>query len=110
MGQTQSGNAGDDAWPAVALVGSCELLMMIIRGTWQATGYVSPEKEQVVVGMPDALQVQAVEEFGGDVTTGRLPSIRARLHVGQPRARSVREHLATLVATQEIAGTKSVLS
>ena len=89
------------AWPAVALVGSYELLMLIIRGTQQTAGDVSPETEQVVAGMPHALQAQAAEEFADDVTTGRLPSIRvirARLHVGQPRAQLVRAYLATLAA------------
>ena len=49
--------------------------------------------------MPDTLQVQALEEFADDVTAGRMPSIRAiraRLHVGQPRAQLVRAYLATL--------------
>jgi hypothetical protein len=88
-------------WPAVALVGSYELLMVIIRGTQQVTGDVAPETEQAAAGMPHALQAQAAEEFGDDATAGRLPSIRvirARLHVGQPRAQLVRAYLATLAA------------
>ena len=89
------------AWPAVALVGSYELLMMIIRGTQQTAGDVAPETEQAAAGMPDALRAQAAEEFADDVTAGRLPSIRvirARLHVGQPRAQLVRAYLVTLAA------------
>lgn len=89
------------AWPAVALVGSYELLMMIIRGSQQVAGDLAPETEQAAAGMPPALQAQAAEEFGGEVTVGRLPSIRvirARLHVGQPRAQLVRAYLATLAA------------
>jgi hypothetical protein len=89
------------AWPAVALVGSYELLMMVIRGTQQTTGDVSPETEHAAAGMPHALQTQAAEEFADDVTAGRLPSIRVirtRLHVGQPRAQLVRAYLATLAA------------
>ena len=89
------------AWPAVALVGSYELLMMIIRGTQQAAGNFSPEAEQAVAGMPQVLRAKAAEEFAGDVTAGRPPSIRvirARLHVGQPRAQLVRTYLATLAA------------
>ena len=80
------------AWPAVALVGSYELLMLIIRGTQQTTGDVSPEIGQKAGGMPHALQAQAAEEFGDDVAVGRPPSIRvirARLHAGQSRAQSV---------------------
>ena len=89
------------AWPAVALVGSYELLMMIIRGTQQVTGDVVHEAGQAASGMPRALQAQAAEAFGDDLTAGRIPSIRvirARLHVGQPRAQLVRAYLATLTA------------
>jgi hypothetical protein len=89
------------AWPAVALVGSYELLMMIIRGKQQVAGAVCHETEQAAAGMPHALQAQAAEEFADDVTVGNLPSIRAiraRLHVGQSRAQLVRAYLDTLAA------------
>jgi hypothetical protein len=89
------------AWPAVALVGSYELLMMNIRGVQQPAGDVAPATERASADVPDALQVQAVEEFADDVTAGHMPSIRvirARLHVGQPRAQLVRAYLATLAA------------
>jgi hypothetical protein len=89
------------AWPAVALVGSYELLMMIVRGTQQPAGNVAPETAEAPAGVPDVLQAQAAEEFGDDVAAGRMPSIRAiraRLHVGQPRAQLVRAYLATLAA------------
>jgi hypothetical protein len=87
------------AWPAVALVGSYELLMMIIRGAQ------SPEVSSDApagVGMSaavrpcDPLHAIAAEEFADDVAAGRIPSIRAireRLHVGQPRAQQVRAYL-----------------
>lgn len=87
------------AWPAVALVGSYELLMVITRETVQGTGDVVPETERASAGMPDALQARAAEEFADDVVTGHMPSIRtirARLHVGQPRAQLVRAYLAAL--------------
>lgn len=87
------------AWPAVALVGSYELLMMNIRGAAQTAGDLSPETERSSAGIPDALQAQASEEFADDVTAGHLPSIRtirARLHVGQPRAQLVRAYLGAL--------------
>ena len=45
------------------------------------------------------LQAQAAEEFAGEVAAGRVPSvrmIRARLHVGQPRAQRVRAYLTAL--------------
>jgi hypothetical protein len=85
----------------MALIGSYELLMMIIRGTHRPAGDISPVTEQAAAGMPHALQAQAAVEFADDVTAGRLPSIRvirARLHVGQPRAQLVRAYLATLAA------------
>ena len=88
------------AWPAVALVGSYELFMTIIRGTRQPDDRV-PEAGHVseAVSGTDALRVQAAEVFAADVAAGRLPSIRAirsRLRVGQPRAQQVRAYLAAL--------------
>src|SRR5215469_3242960 len=65
------------AWPAVALVGSHELLMMIIRGARRPAGDVRPEAGRAPAAMPDALRAQAAKEFAGDVTGGRMPSIRA---------------------------------
>jgi len=80
------------AWPAVALVGSYELLMMVIRGA------------RVLVEAPtirdnDPLQEEAAEVFADDLAADRVPSIRSirtRLHIGQPRAQQVRAYLATL--------------
>jgi hypothetical protein len=89
------------AWPAVALVGSYELLMLIIRGAQ------SPEPEaNVSEAEPgrgpeaDPLQVRAAGEFAGQIASGTVPSIRAiraTLHVGQPCAQQVREYLAETV-------------
>jgi len=91
------------AWPAVAVVGSYELLMMIIREPPRAAVEVSAAAGQSAEGIPDTLlQDRAAEEFADDVTAGRMPSIRiirARLHVGQPRAQVVRAYLATLAAS-----------
>ena len=65
------------AWPTVALVGSYELLMMIIRaaqlsGTDTALGG-APE------WMPgiDPLQVRAAQAFAVELAAGRVPSVRA---------------------------------
>jgi hypothetical protein len=88
------------AWPAIALVGSYELFMTIIRGARQPEGGVSgAEHVSEAVSETDPLRVQAAEVFGADVAAGRLPSIRAirsRLRVGQPRAQQVRAYLAAL--------------
>jgi hypothetical protein len=62
------------AWPAVALVGSFELPMVIIRSAQAPTG--------------------------SEVAAGRVPSvhtIRAWLHVGQVRAQRVRAYLTALI-------------
>jgi hypothetical protein len=88
------------AWPAVALVGSYELFMTIIRGARQLDEHI-PGVEHVpeAVSGTDPLRVQAGEVFAAEVAAGRLPSIRAirsRLHVGQPRAQQVRAYLAAL--------------
>ena len=80
------------AWPAVALVGCYELLMMVIRSSQAAAD-----------GMPcrtntrDPLGEQAAEIFAGQLAADRVPSvraIRAQLHVGQPRAQRLRDYLA----------------
>ena len=91
-------------WPAVALVGSYELLMLVIRGAQ------SPDAEANVSAAESArgpegepLQVRATGEFADQIASGTVPSIRAiraRMHVGhdrQPRAQQVREYLAKTV-------------
>lgn len=86
------------AWPAVALVGSYELLMVIIRSAQAPAGTVAGPGASGAPG-DDPFQAQAAEAFAGEVAAGRVPSvraIRARLHVGQPRAQRVRTYLAAL--------------
>jgi hypothetical protein len=87
------------AWPAVALVGSYELLMTVIRGS-----------QVVLDGLPgkaetrDPLQEQAVEVFAGQLAADRVPSvraIRAQFHVGQPRAQRLRNYLAARAGRAE---------
>jgi hypothetical protein len=55
--------------------------------------------------MPDAdpLQAKAAQAFAVELAAGRVPSvraIRARLHVGQPRAQRIRAYLAALNRAQ----------
>jgi hypothetical protein len=72
------------AWPTVALVGSYELLMIVIRSSQAASDSGSGS-----AGIPDLLQGQAAEIFADQLAMDRVPSIRAiraQLHVGQPRA------------------------
>ena len=85
-------------WPAVALVGSYELLMVIIRSGQFSTGAAAGPEPSGAPG-DGPLRVRAAEEFAGEVAAGRVPSvrmIRARLHVGQPRAQRVSAYLAAL--------------
>ncbi len=82
------------AWPAVALVGSYELLMVIIRGAPVPTAAPRPHDDLSVV---DPLGEQATVLFAAELAAEHVPStraIRAALHVGQPRAQRLREYLA----------------
>jgi hypothetical protein len=75
------------------MVGSYELLMTVIRSS-QAV----PSGESGSEGIPDPLQEQAAEVSADHLAADRVPSIRAiraQLHVGQPRARRLRDYLAT---------------
>jgi hypothetical protein len=88
------------SWPAIALVGSYELLMMIIRGTPHISGPVS-EANRVPEHVldPDPLQIRAAQAFADDLAADRIPSIRAiraRLHIGQPRAQQIRAYLSAI--------------
>jgi hypothetical protein len=79
------------AWPAVALVGSYELLMMVIR-----TSQTVSDNTAGGGSAEDPLQEQAAKVFAEQLAADQVPSIRAiraQLHVGQPRAQRLRDHL-----------------
>jgi hypothetical protein len=81
------------AWPAVALVGSYELLMMVIHSSQVPAASTSGTGRDA-----DPLREQAAELFAAQLAADRVPSvraIRAQLHVGQPRAQKLRDYLAT---------------
>lgn len=89
------------AWPAVALVGSYEFLMRILRNAQMPATSASGTGLPSAPSDPDSLQKYAVQVFADDLAECRVPSvraIRAQLHVGQLRARRVRAHLATLTS------------
>ena len=81
------------AWPAVALVGSCELLMMVIRGSQAVPDAISDS-----VNNPEPLGEQAAKIFAGQLAADRVPSVRSvrscmlastgRSGCGLPRHRS----------------------
>jgi hypothetical protein len=87
------------AWPAVALAGSYELLMMVIRSAQAPTGDKSGTDHDA-----DPLHEQAVELFAEELAADRVPSvraIRARLHVGQLRAQRLRDYLASATGRRD---------
>jgi hypothetical protein len=84
------------AWPALALVGSYELLMTVIRSS-----QLSPADGSETRSDADPLQEQAALAFAEQLAADRVPSVRAisaQLHIGQPRAQRLRTHLTTLVS------------
>lgn len=84
--------AAVSAWPAAALVGSYELLMMVIRGSQSV-----PHTMSASANIPDPLREEAVQASADQLATDRVASIRAirsRLHVGQQRAQRLQDYLA----------------
>ncbi|MBM7789994.1 hypothetical protein JOD67_006674 [Tenggerimyces flavus] len=113
------------AWPALALVGSYELLMLMVRNMGRVSAVIpdavpepildtdpdivpGPTRIALVVPQPsdprDELEVQAESEFADELAIGRTPTIReirSRLRVGQPRAQQARAYLSSLLADGE---------
>ena len=86
--------AGVAAWPALALVGSYELLMWLVRQGVPAV----PAPDPGLNGHAHA----AAELFAADIDAGRVPGIRAirsGLHVGQDKATQVQAYLRSLTST-----------
>jgi peptidoglycan/LPS O-acetylase OafA/YrhL len=86
------------AWPAVAFVGAAEMIMGLVRRGRGALYVVDP-----AAPASGHLYPEAVETFAGELAEGQVPSIRAiraRLHIGQPKAREIRAHLAALAGTR----------
>ena len=75
--------------------------MMSIRSGQVSAGAAVGAGAPDVAPRDDPMRAQAAEVFASEVTAGQVPSvraIRARLHVGQPRAQRVRAYLTALVA------------
>jgi len=97
------------AWSAIALVGSYELLIMIIRSS-QATQGGSSGSARLL----DSLGKQAAELFTNELAADRVPSIRAiraQLHIGQPvcggcgtSSRQVPQRGRTVPLREQLAG------
>jgi len=99
------------AWPALALVGSYELLMLIIRSgarAEQPETVAAPGAPEPVTD-PNAVRAQlnghaakAERLFAADVTAGKVPGVRRimrEMHVGDARARLVQQYLEHVAAS-----------
>jgi hypothetical protein len=64
------------AWPAVALVGSYELLMMVIRNAQGSANSASGAGQVDAPSDPDPLHVRAAQVFADDLASCRVPSVR----------------------------------
>ena len=74
--------------------------MQIIRSVHTVGGATHACERPEDVANSDPLHERAVQVFAGDLAADRVRSvraIRARLHVGQPRAQRVRAHLTALM-------------
>jgi len=87
------------AWPAVALVGSYELLMTLIRASATVDHALHSAAVPEPVPADDPLEVRAAQTFAEHVADGKVPSIRAiraALSIGQARAQQVQSYLASV--------------
>jgi hypothetical protein len=86
-------------WPAVAFVVAAETAIMMTRQ--RPAGHAAPEQD-AVPEPPASLNGhadRAAEIFADDLAAGTVPGvrrIRREMHVGQPKAQQVREHLTGL--------------
>jgi len=91
------GLAGEllSGWPAVALVGSVEMVLSTIRRTRPV-----PEPPAGLNGHAAA----AAELFADSLQAGQVPGIRrirSEMHVGQDKARQVQQHLREIARTPQ---------
>src|SRR5216683_1443072 len=87
-------------WPAVAFVGSVEMVLSMVRRarTAPATDTAVSEVAAGLNGHAD----RAAELLAADLAAGNVPGvrrIRREMHVGQPKAQQVREHLTALAGS-----------
>jgi hypothetical protein len=101
--------AAISAWPAVAFVGSAEMVMHLVRSARaavpvpvRAAGTAPIDSARASTRAAPVTAADAESAFLPELTSGALPSIRAiraRLHVGQDRARQFRAHLEQVTAS-----------
>jgi hypothetical protein len=90
------------AWPAVAFIGSAEMVMGMVRAT---AGQPVPEPGALYPPAPGNGHCapeggkEAARIFADELSRGELPSVRRvqrEMHLGQPRAREGRSYLGAL--------------
>jgi len=84
-------------WPAIAFVGSVELILSMARRT-RAEPTVNPARAVRL----DEQAGAAAELFAADLAAGNLPGqrkIRAEMHVGQHKARELQTYLRGQLST-----------
>lgn len=92
------------SWPALALVGSYELLMILVRGQHRARSRGATPARPRPAGRTRPRSTASVAERAGrryaaELAAGTLPSlnqVKRDLHLGTDKARQVREHLASV--------------
>jgi hypothetical protein len=99
------------AWPALALVGSYELLMYLVRNGVPAEVGVeagAPTLPEAVSDVPavhlngSGVHPDEVQPFADELARGKVPSIRRirdELRCGQPKAQEVQARLSALART-----------
>ena len=90
LGHGPSG-AAVAAWPTVALVGSYELLMLVIRGSQVAQDGVPDKRKPGIRSRSRRWRCSPPAGSGSRSAGSRDP---AQFHVGQPRAQRLRDYLA----------------
>ena len=92
------------AWPAVALILSYELLMIIVRrSASRPADAVHPAAASNGHAAPQGGR-EAAEIYTAELVRGELPSVRRlqrEMHLGQPRAQEMRSYLRVLAASNE---------
>jgi len=90
-------------WPAVAFVGSVEMVLSMVRRARAVPEADAPRQLALGNGhtVPEGGR-KAAEKCAAGLSRGEVPSLRQvqrEMHLGQPRAREVRSYLEVLAGT-----------
>lgn len=105
------------SWPALAFVGCYELLMLLVRASARRVAQPAavhpasaPEPGRRTRPRPKRVRIRnavtdadAEMHFATDLAAAQVPSVRRiqrELHVGQPRAKALRERMRSVVSSR----------